>query len=90
LIFGKTGTLTYGRPNLTEIICAKGFKRAEVLRFAASLELYSKHPLASAVVTAAKQERIETLSVEKIREKPGEGLKGRIAGKLIEITGRSS
>jgi hypothetical protein len=33
LIFGKTGTLTYGRPNLTEIICAKGFTRAEVLRF---------------------------------------------------------
>lgn len=58
--------------------------------FAASLELYSQHPLASAVVTAAKQERIETLSVEKIREKPGEGLKGRIAGKLIEITGRRS
>ena len=88
LIFDKTGTLTYGRPNLTEIICAKGFERAEVLRFAASVELYSKHPLASAVVTAAKQERIETLSVEKVREKPGEGLKGRIAGKLIEITGR--
>jgi cation transport ATPase len=37
---------------------------------------------------AAKQEKIETLSVDKIRDKPGEGLKGRIAGKLIEITGR--
>jgi P-type E1-E2 ATPase len=47
-----------------------------------------KHPLAIAVVMAAKQEKIETLSVDKIREKPGEGLKGRIAGKLIEITGR--
>jgi heavy metal translocating P-type ATPase len=88
LIFDKTGTLTYGRPNLTEIICAKDFERADVLRYAASVEQYSKHPLAIAVVTAAKQEKIESLSVEKIRERPGEGLKGRIAGKLIEITGR--
>ncbi len=88
LIFDKTGTLTYGRPNLTEIICAKDFERGEVLRYAASVEQYSKHPLAIAVVTAAKQEKIATLPVDKIREKPGEGLKGRIAGKLIEITGR--
>lgn len=52
------------------------------------MEQYSKHPLAIAVVTAARQEKIETLSVEKIREKSGEGLKARIAGKLIEIIGR--
>jgi cation transport ATPase len=52
------------------------------------VEQYSKHPLAIAVVTAARQEKIATLSVEKIREKSGEGLKARIAGKLIEITGR--
>ena len=88
LIFDKTGTLTYGRPNLSEIICAKDFERAEVLRYAACAEQYSRHPLAIAMVMAAKQENIETLSVDKIREKPGEGLKGRIAGKLIEITGR--
>jgi heavy metal translocating P-type ATPase len=88
LIFDKTGTLTYGRPNLTEIICAKDFERAEVLRYAASVEQYSKHPLAIAVVTAARQEKVETLPVDKIREKPGEGLKGTIAGKLIEVTGR--
>ncbi len=88
LIFDKTGTLTYGRPNLTEIFCAPGFDRDVVLRYASSVEQYSKHPLASAVVTAGKQAKITPLSVEKIQEKPGEGLKGRIAGKLIEITGR--
>ncbi len=65
LIFDKTGTLTYGRPNLTEIICAKDFERGEALRYAASVEQYSKHPLAIAVVTAAKQERIATLPVDK-------------------------
>jgi P-type E1-E2 ATPase len=57
VIFDKTGTLTYGRPNLTEILCALGFNRDEVLRYAPSVEQYSKHPLASAVVLAAKQER---------------------------------
>ena len=46
LIFDKTGTLTYGRPVLTEVVCANGFSRASVLRHAASLEQYSKHPLA--------------------------------------------
>jgi cation transport ATPase len=48
LIFDKTGTLTYGRSTLTEIICAEGFQRQDVLRLAASLEQYSKHPLAGA------------------------------------------
>jgi P-type E1-E2 ATPase len=48
VIFDKTGTLTYGRPVLTEVLCAPGDDRAEVLAFAASLETYSKHPLASA------------------------------------------
>jgi magnesium-transporting ATPase (P-type) len=75
LIFHKTGTLTYGRPNLTEIIYAKDSERAEVLRYAASVEQYSKHSLAIAVVMAAKQEKIETPSVDKIREKPGDGSK---------------
>src|SRR5271165_7591910 len=50
LIFDKTGTLTYGRPTLTEVLCAHGFDRTGVLRFAASVEQYSKHPLASAIV----------------------------------------
>ena len=45
LIFDKTGTLTYGRPKLTEVICAEGFGRTEILQLAASVELYSKHPL---------------------------------------------
>ena len=46
VIFDKTGTLTYGKPSLTDIICAPGFARDEVLRLTACLEQYSKHPLA--------------------------------------------
>ena len=89
LIFDKTGTLTYGRPNLTAVICAEGFDRTEVVRFTASLEQYSKHPLASAMVTAAKQEGLQLLPVSQVSERPGEGLRGTIAGQTVQITGRN-
>ena len=88
LIFDKTGTLTYGRPTLTSVICAEGFDRIEVLQLAASLERYSKHPLASAIVHQAKQENIAVLPAEHISERPGEGLRGSINGHSVEITGR--
>jgi heavy metal translocating P-type ATPase len=88
LIFDKTGTLTYGRPTLTSIICAKGFDRIEVLQLAASLEQYSKHPLASAIVYQAKQENVAVLPAEHISERPGEGLHGSINGHSVQITGR--
>jgi len=89
LIFDKTGTLTYGRPRLTEVLCAEGFDRANVLRFAASAEQYSKHPLASAIVNAAKQEEIDFLSVEHISERPGLGLVASVEGHNVQITGRN-
>lgn len=88
LIFDKTGTLTYGRPTLTEILCADGFERSQVLQLAASLEQYSKHPLASAIVSAANHEIIAVLPVDKISERPGEGLRGSISGRSVQITGR--
>ncbi len=88
LIFDKTGTLTYGRPKLTEIICAEGFGRTEILQLAASVELYSKHPLSSAIVAAAKQEQIASREVEHISEKPGEGVLATVEGRSIRITGR--
>ena len=88
LIFDKTGTLTYGRPKLTEIICAEGFGRTEILQLAASVELYSKHPLSSAIVAAAKQEQIASCEVEHISEKPGEGVLATVEGRSIRITGR--
>jgi heavy metal translocating P-type ATPase len=89
LIFDKTGTLTYGRPTLTAVICAEGFERTEVLRLTGSLEQYSKHPLASAIVGAARQEGIALLPVSQINERPGEGLRGTIQGRTVGITGRS-
>ena len=88
LIFDKTGTLTYGRPALTEMLCAPGFDRDAVLRQAASLEIYSKHPLAGAITTAAQQAGLTLDSVSQVSEKPGEGLRGIVDGHRVQIGGR--
>ena len=88
LIFDKTGTLTYGRPTLTEIVCGAGFSKNEVLQLTGSLENYSKHPLAAAIVSAARAEKLPLVLVEQMSERPGEGLRGKIDGHTIQITGR--
>jgi heavy metal translocating P-type ATPase len=88
LIFDKTGTLTYGRPTLTKVVCAEDFSLTQVLQLAASLEQYSKHPLASAIVLEAKRQGIAVPQVNKISERPGEGLRGTIDGHAVRITGR--
>ena len=88
LIFDKTGTLTYGRPTLTEIICAEGFDRQEVLLLAASLEHYSKHPLAGAIIGEAQKQEMKFLGVTELSEPPGQGLRGTVEGRTVRITGR--
>lgn len=88
LIVDKTGTLTYGRPSLTSIDCFGDTSRNTALQYAASLERYSKHPLASAVIAAAEKEGLPLLKVEDVSEPPGAGLTGHVAGKLVAVTGR--
>lgn len=90
MMFDKTGTLTYGRPSVTNIDIDPRFERAEVLRLAGSLERYSRHPLASAVVHAAETELEESFSgeVNRLSERPGEGLVGTVDGHEIRITSR--
>ncbi|OSQ39776.1 heavy metal translocating P-type ATPase [Thalassospira mesophila] len=87
-IFDKTGTLTYGRPELTDILPGEGFVGEDVLRFAASLERYSRHPLAMAVMAAAKDRKIEAGDVASASEKPGQGLTGVVDGHNIAVTHR--
>jgi heavy metal translocating P-type ATPase len=89
LIFDKTGTLTYGKPKLTEILCAPGVTRAVLLQVAASLEQFSKHPLARAVVEAAHEEKLVLAEVAEMQENPGEGLRGVVGGRKVRITGRT-
>lgn len=90
LIFDKTGTLTYGQPQLTEVICASGASREQVLRLAGSIEQYSKHPLAGAILRAAEQEKVKFEPVAEISERPGQGLTGLVDGRRVVITGRGS
>ena len=87
-IFDKTGTLTYGEPKLTEQLIASGFKRKEVLTLAASLELYSRHPLARAILAAAKAEGLRLQQASHVSEPPGQGLQGMVLDHQIQITSR--
>ncbi|AWN74867.1 TPA: heavy metal translocating P-type ATPase [Legionella anisa] len=87
-IFDKTGTLTYGKPTLTDIMPAPNYQSATILQYVASIERYSKHPLANAVLNAAKKENITLLSSVNVSEEPGQGLQGTINHHLIQITGR--
>ncbi len=88
LILDKTGTLTYGRPMLSDITCAPGVDRTEALAFAASLEQYSKHPLAGAVLDAAQREGAPLKTTSHISERPGEGLRGIVNGRHVKLAGR--
>ena len=87
-IFDKTGTLTYGKPELTDIICAQGIQRTDILTRAASLERYSKHPLAQAIIQAAQKETLPMVEATSVSEKPGQGLTGLVSKHEIRVTHR--
>jgi len=87
-IFDKTGTLTYGKPTLTAVVSAPAFTAEEVLALVASLERYSKHPLAEAIMEAARGKGVAPLEATEISEPPGEGLRGTVAGRAIQVTSR--
>jgi heavy metal translocating P-type ATPase len=90
IILDKTGTLTYGKPTLTDRSVAPGSDTRRVLQLAASLERYSKHPLAQAILQAASAEHIVLLNVSEVRERPGEGLHGVVDGQRVRIGGRKA
>jgi Cu+-exporting ATPase len=76
----KTGTLTKGRPELTDIVPADGFKADEVLSFVASLEALSEHPIAEAIVSAAKSKGIGLVPATEFEATPGFGVRGTVSG----------
>ncbi|SFH56864.1 heavy metal translocating P-type ATPase [Planctomicrobium piriforme] len=87
-IFDKTGTLTMAQPTLVHIWTSGGLDQATPLQLAASLERYSKHPLASAVLAAAEARHLPLIEAESVSEKPGEGLTGLISGRHVWVTSR--
>ena len=90
VIFDKTGTLTYGQPALTNRFVADGFDAANVLSLVASVERYSKHPLAEAIVRAGEEQGAAVTQASQISEKPGQGLFGTVVGKTVRITNRKT
>jgi heavy metal translocating P-type ATPase len=88
IVLDKTGTLTYGVPTLTDRLTAPGMDDAVVLQSTASLEQYSKHPLAKPIIEAAKRERLVLVDANAARERPGEGLRGEVHGCQVQVIGR--
>jgi Cu+-exporting ATPase len=85
LVVDKTGTLTEGKPKLVTLAPSAGFNEKELLRFAASLERGSEHPLAAAIVGGAAERRIEITKAELFESITGKGVKGRIAGRSVGL-----
>lgn len=81
----KTGTLTLGRPTLTNLIVSQGFDRNEVLSLVASAEAMSEHPVAEAIVAAAKEEALTIYPVETFDAVPGFGIEAVVAGKKLHV-----
>ncbi|QPC95835.1 heavy metal translocating P-type ATPase [Mesorhizobium sp. INR15] len=81
----KTGTLTEGKPALTDLELAPGFERSQVLGLVAAVETKSEHPIASAIVDAATKEGIVLPTVSDFESVTGFGVKAKVAGKRVEI-----
>ena len=85
LIVDKTGTLTEGRPVLTDVVTAKGFAEDELLALAAALEKGSEHPLAEAIVEGAKERSVKLPDASDFEAVTGKGVKGMVAGKHVAL-----
>jgi heavy metal translocating P-type ATPase len=88
LILDKTGTLTAGEPVLVQQSTRPEADADDILRLVASLETYSRHPLAQAIVREAQRRNLPVEVVSELSEPPGQGLTGRIAGRQVELTSR--
>jgi len=87
IIFDKTGTLTQGKPTVTEVT-EIGSSKLEILKYAASIEKGSEHPLAEAIVKYAESEKVKLSAVEKFQAIPGHGVEGIIENKKILLGNR--
>jgi Cu+-exporting ATPase len=85
LVLDKTGTLTEGRPTLVDVVPAEGFERAEILRCAAAAEVGSEHPVASAIVTAARAETLPLADAERFESVAGEGVRAVVEGRCVTL-----
>ncbi|MCI9508651.1 MAG: cadmium-translocating P-type ATPase [Angelakisella sp.] len=85
VIFDKTGTITQGRPRVTDLLPAGGYREEELLRLAASCERASEHPLGQAIVTAAVERDLSLGEVTGFSSVTGKGILGQVEGKEIRV-----
>jgi P-type Cu+ transporter len=88
IVIDKTGTLTEGRPRLTALLPAAGWAEDDLLRLAAAVEQPSEHPLAHALVEAARERQIELPRVEDFESLTGRGVEGRVERRRVQIGNR--
>ncbi|MFO2462737.1 heavy metal translocating P-type ATPase [Pseudomonas sp. 15FMM2] len=81
----KTGTLTKGRPELTDLVPAEGFEYDEVLALVAAVETRSEHPIAEAIVNAAKNKGITLAPIEAFDATPGFGVAAKVSGRTVSV-----
>ena len=85
LIVDKTGTLTEGRPTFDKVVPAAGFDEVEILRLAASLDQGSEHPLAAAVVAAARERKLTLVKADAFDSTSGIGVSGKVSGHSLAL-----
>lgn len=85
IVFDKTGTITKGKPEITDIITNNNFTKNELLTIASSLESGSEHPLARAVIESAQNQGIKMITPTEFNALPGKGITGKIDGKKVII-----
>ncbi len=88
LLIDKTGTLTLGQPQVTDVVPLDGVSQSELLTLAASAERYSEHPLAEAVRSAAREHKVELHEPEQFEAVPGLGVRARVNGGRIAVGNR--
>ncbi len=87
-VFDKTGTLTYGQPSLVGIECIPPWREDEALAFIASLERYSKHPLAVPLLREAERRGLSLFDAAEVEEHPGAGLRAQVGGRSFAVSSR--
>jgi P-type Cu+ transporter len=85
VLIDKTGTLTTGKPRLTDVIQLNGLSEERLLKLAASTERYSEHPLASAIRSAAQEKNIKLIEPQNFTAEPGRGVHAVIEGTIVDV-----
>ncbi|MBI3071894.1 MAG: heavy metal translocating P-type ATPase [Deltaproteobacteria bacterium] len=85
LVVDKTGTLTEGRPRVVVVRVTSGFEESDVVRWAASIEAASEHPLAAAVIEAANERALAMAKVQGFAATAGEGVEGTVDGRVVAV-----